>query len=233
MRPVKLTPEEVINLINLYWQYGKMSGIRPDILFSQCMKETGFLTFERPDGSPGSVGVGHRNLAGIKTAAGGANEDPLAHERFATVEDGVRAHLNHMAGYTGLAALGTPHPRYHVVLTTPWAGTIRTVEELGGRWAPNPDYGHSIVRDYLAPMIATVAPVAVEEVAPVAEVIPITVIIDGVEVPCNAVNRDGWAHADLEPFLLRLQRYGDTTDYDWATRTLKITSPIRFAPEGG
>jgi hypothetical protein len=32
-------------------------------------------------------------------------------------------------------------------------GSVRYVEDLGGRWAPNPDYGRSIVRDYLTDML--------------------------------------------------------------------------------
>jgi hypothetical protein len=37
-------------------------------------------------------------------------------------------------------------------------GTAKTVEALGGKWAPSADYGQSIIRDYLASMIATTAP---------------------------------------------------------------------------
>src|SRR5690606_4543399 len=72
--------------------------------------------------------------------------------------EGVRAHYNHLAAYVGVEPYGEPHGRWHVVRVMPWAGAIRYVEELGGRWAPNPDYGHSIVRDYLASLLATPAP---------------------------------------------------------------------------
>lgn len=138
--------DRFINVAYLYWYYGWLTGIRADSLYSQSAKETGFGRHG------GVIGPERNNFAGIKIAAGGGNYDPDAHERFATVEDGVRAHFNHMAGYTGLTPVGVPHGRYHVVKALEWAGSIRTVEELGAKWAPNPDYGASIVRDYLAPM---------------------------------------------------------------------------------
>lgn len=214
--------QRFIDAAPLYWRMGEETGIRGDILFCQSAKETAFGRYG------GVVPPEFNNFAGIKTLAGGANEDPDAHERFGTPEEGVRAHMTHMMAYTGLLPSWTPHPRYYVVKSLPWAGTIRTVEELGGKWAPNPDYGASVVRDYLTPMIATAVPV--EEAAP--QSIPVTVVIDGTITECNATNENGWVHANLEPFLLMLQTHGVTNKYDPSTRTLWVFSPIRFAPEG-
>jgi hypothetical protein len=87
-----------------------------------------------------------RNTAGIKTAAGGGDNDPHAHQRFETWADGARAQINHLAAYVGLQPVGTPHPRYWTVQRLPWAGSITTVEELGARWAPSGTYGTDIVR---------------------------------------------------------------------------------------
>lgn len=141
--------ERFVNAAYLYWYYGWETGIRPDVLYGQSAKETAFGRYG------GIVPPEFNNFSGIKTAKGGANEDPAAHERFATVADGVKAHFAHMSAYVGVSPTWTPHPRYRVVKALPWAGTIRTVEELGGKWAPNPDYGASIVRDYLSPMTRT------------------------------------------------------------------------------
>jgi len=223
--------QRFIDVAPLYWKYGAETGIRPDVLYAQSAKECAF-------GRHGGVITAEwNNFAGIKVAAGGGNYDPDAHERFATVEEGIIAHAQHLGAYTGVSPLYPTHGRYHVVKALPWAGTIRTVEELGGKWAPNPDYGTSIVRDYLAPMIATVVPVpAVAEVAPAVEVAPdvqnVTVIINGAEVACHAINRDGWVYGDLDPFLLMLKRYGVRVDYDAPTRTLRVVEPIGFSPEG-
>lgn len=51
-------------------------------------------------------------------------------------------------GIYDLDILKRPLPRSY------W-GSAPNVEDLGGRWAPSPDYGASIVDDYLTPMLAT------------------------------------------------------------------------------
>ena len=38
-----------------------------------------------------------------------------------------------MAAYVGLAPVGEPHDRYYVVKSIAWAGTVKYVEQLGGR----------------------------------------------------------------------------------------------------
>lgn len=106
----------------------------------QSAKETGYGRFG------GVLTADWRNTAGIKIAAGGPNDAPDAHERFDAWCDGARAHVNHLSAYTGLDPVGTPHGRYHTVKSLSWAGSIETVEDLGARWAPNPEYGRDIVR---------------------------------------------------------------------------------------
>ena len=134
--------ERFINIAPVYWQYGEIMGIRPEVLYAQSAKETAFGRYG------GAVLPEQNNWAGIKIAnpTGDRAED---HESFPTPEEGVRAHFNHICAYTGLEPLGTPHARYYVVASLPWAGTVRFVEELGGKWAPAPDYGTSIVEHYL------------------------------------------------------------------------------------
>lgn len=143
--------QRFVDIAPSYWRYGTLFGIRPEVLYCQAGKETAFGRYT------GAVRPEQNNWAGIKTrdAKGDRPED---HESFPTPDDGVRAHFNHMGAYVGLAPIGEPHGRYHVVRSLPWAGTIRYVEELGGKWAPNPDYGRSIVRDYLEPLLATQVP---------------------------------------------------------------------------
>lgn len=115
-------------------------GIDFATVVAQAAKETGWGRFG------GVLDPSFRNTAGIKTAAGGDNFDPDAHQRFGSWAEGARAHLNHLAAYTGLAIVGDAHPRYHVVMRLPWAGTVTTVEELSTRWAPSSSYGRDIVR---------------------------------------------------------------------------------------
>ncbi|MCL2739950.1 MAG: S-layer homology domain-containing protein [Oscillospiraceae bacterium] len=137
--------QKFVNAADNYWKYGAQTGIRADILYAQSAKETNFGLYT------GAVTENMNNFAGIKTstATGDETDD---HERFATLDDGVRAHFNHMAAYIGAAPIGTPHARYHIAKNTAWAGTIIYVEELGGKWAPEPTYGVSILRDFLGSM---------------------------------------------------------------------------------
>ncbi len=130
--------QRFIDVAPLYWQYGSLNGIRPEVLFAQAAYETGFGRFS------GIVPPEYNNWAGIKVASSNGNE-PEDHEQFATPDDGVRAHFNHIAAYAGLPPVGEPHGRYHVVARASWAGTVETVEQLSGRWAPSPTYHERIV----------------------------------------------------------------------------------------
>ena len=134
--------QKFIDIADVYWQYGELTGIRPDVLYAQSAKETRFGNFG------GAVIPEQNNWAGIKTkgATGDRMED---HETFATPEDGVRGHFNHMSAYIGLAPIGEPHGRYYSVKSIKWAGTVKYVEELGGKWCPDLYYGYSILNGYL------------------------------------------------------------------------------------
>lgn len=134
---------------------------RPEVAYSQAAKETRFGHF-------GGVvpGPEWHNPCGMKKARGGGNYDPDAHMQFASDEEGVRAHMDHLALYAGAPGYPravTPDPRHVASIL----GAARMVEELGGEnppddipdWAPSPDYGPDIVRLYLLPLLAVPAPV--------------------------------------------------------------------------
>lgn len=142
-----------------YWRYGALTGIRPEVLYAQSAKETAFGRYG------GAVQPGQNNWAGIKVRSP-KGDSTADFETFTTPEEGVRGHFNHMCAYVGLEPVGIPHGRYWVVLAQPWAGRIRFVEELGGKWAVGADYGISIVRDYLGGLLATPSPPAVEPPPP-------------------------------------------------------------------
>jgi len=138
--------QRFIDIADIYWKYGEITGIRPEILYAQAAKETGYGKYG------GRVLPEQNNWAGIKTAT--ANGDATYdHETFATPDDGVRAHFNHMSAYLGLEPVGEPHGRYYTASRTAWAGTVTTAEELGNKWAPEHTYGVSLVAKYLVPMM--------------------------------------------------------------------------------
>ncbi len=125
--------QRFIDIAALYWEFGAITGMRPEVLYAQSAVETDFGRFNN------KVTPEYNNWAGIKTteADGNQSED---HEAFATPEDGVRAHFNHMAAYVGLTPIGEPHARYQIVITQLWAGTVHYVEELSGKWTPSAEY---------------------------------------------------------------------------------------------
>lgn len=137
--------EAFIAAADIYWKYGEITGIRPDILYAQAAKETGSGKYG------GAVLPEQNNFAGIKKygATGDATED---HESFETPDDGVRAHFNHMSAYLGLEPVGETHGRYQSVVSMPWAGSVKYLEELGGKWCPDLYYGFSILHDYVETM---------------------------------------------------------------------------------
>ncbi len=130
--------QRFIDIADYYWKYGEITGIRPEILYGQAAKETGFGKYQ------GQVKPEQNNWAGIKIKNPVADR-PEDHETFPTPEDGVRAHFNHVTAYVGIEPVGTPHDRYHVLKTVAWRGTVKNVEQLGGKWAPDVTYGYNIV----------------------------------------------------------------------------------------
>lgn len=125
--------QRFIDIASLYWDYGQKTGMRPEVLYAQAAIETNFGKYDN------RVPPEYNNWAGIKIteASGDATED---HEQFATPEEGVRAHFNHMAAYLGLTPYGQPHGRYHVVTAQSWAGSVIYLEDLSGKWTPALDY---------------------------------------------------------------------------------------------
>ena len=131
--------QRFIDIADLYWKYAIITGVRAEVMYAQAAFETGFGTYK------GNVVPSQNNWAGIKTkyATGDRTYD---HESFATPEDGVRGHYNHMLAYIGGEPVGTPHGRYYSVKSMPWAGTVKTVEELSGKWCPRGDYSNTILK---------------------------------------------------------------------------------------
>lgn len=137
--------DKFINIAPTYWYYGELMGIRPEVLYAQAGLETGYGKYT------GVVSEDMNNWAGIKVK--GRNDDEKdAHETFATAEDGARAHFNHMAAYVGLKPIGEPHDRYYSVKSMSWAGTVRNIEDLSGKWCPDTEYAKKIVEGCLIPM---------------------------------------------------------------------------------
>lgn len=145
--------DRYLAVLPVYWQEAPRYGVRPEVAAAQAALETRFGKYG------GVVSPDAHNWCGLKTRSGGANNDPSAHARFPDDLTGVRAHLQHLLRYAGgrvPAGEVVVDPRFELVKP----GIAPTVEDLGGKWAPSRDYGVSIVKNYLAPLLATPAPAA-------------------------------------------------------------------------
>ena len=89
------------------------------------------------------IDASFHNPCGLKIPRGGGNFDADAHQRFPTWAQGIIAHIDHLALYAGALSYprtDTPDPRHVASLL----GKAKTVEALGGKWAPAADYGKAL-----------------------------------------------------------------------------------------
>lgn len=134
--------ETFINLADLYFKYSPECGdVNPSIAYVQAAKETNFGKFG------GMIDESYHNPCGLKIAEGGDNNNPKAHQIFDSWDEGVQAHLDHLALYAG--AKGYPKydsydPRHFITIK----GEAATVGQLGGEWAPSATYGDEINKLY-------------------------------------------------------------------------------------
>lgn len=138
-------PQAFINSAPIYWDIApKRGGVDPAVAYMQFGHETGYLY--RDGKSSAGIDASYHNPCGLKTTQGGSDTSPSAHKRFKDWEEGIAAHLDHLALYAGAIGYpkaGTPDPRHFPYLK----GTATTVESLGGKWAPSPTYGQRLVTE--------------------------------------------------------------------------------------
>ena len=84
--------QRFIEIASVYWRYGEITGLRPEVLYAQSANETAFGRYG------GAVLPEQNNWAGIKVREPQGNS-AADHETFATPEDGVRGHFNHLCAY--------------------------------------------------------------------------------------------------------------------------------------
>lgn len=121
-----------------YMRHGDALGIRWDIAFFQMLVETANLRYT------GDVDASQNNFAGL-----GATGRGVKGERFPGIEQGVRAHLEHVLMYTGETIQDPVAERTRKVqewkVLASWQRSIRgpmTFSHLTTKWAPG-DRGYS------------------------------------------------------------------------------------------
>lgn len=122
----------------IFYEEATAEGVRAEVAFTQCMKETGFLKYG------GDVLPNQYNFAGIGAtgAVHGAS--------FGNVRMGIRAQIQHLKAYGSISPLTNQcvDPRFNLVKR----GSAQYVEWLGIKenpngygWATSKSYGHDIV----------------------------------------------------------------------------------------
>lgn len=122
----------------IFYEEATAEGVRAEVAFTQCMKETGFLKYG------GDVLPNQYNFAGIGAtgAVHGAS--------FSNVRMGVRAQIQHLKAYGSISPLTNQcvDSRFNLVKR----GSAKYVEWLGIKenpngygWATSKSYGHDIV----------------------------------------------------------------------------------------
>lgn len=116
-----------------------MAGVDPWVMAAQCAWETGWGHFG------GAIDGSWNNTCGLKVR-NSTGDRPQDHARFPSLAVGALAHAHHLSLYAGKdVPASTPDPR--AVWLRPGSerfGTARTVQDLGGKWAPDSQYGHKV-----------------------------------------------------------------------------------------
>ena len=158
----KNATETFIGLAKIYKKYAESrGGVNWVLAYVQAAKETGYGKFG------GVLDESYHNPCGLKNPSGGGDYDANAHKKFDNWEQGVIAHLDHLALYAAadgypktsyvdswkdeaLASNETYDPRH-----IGWFGTIsgilgkaKDVLSLTGSWASDPNYGIELFRLY-------------------------------------------------------------------------------------
>lgn len=133
--------DEVENYIREVYRLGPELGFDPAIIIAQSNLETGHWT--------SAWWRDHLNPAGIGVT--GSPDDHLTGASFANGTLSARAQMAHMHGYVYGSSKPLPDilqgldPRYQLLFDIGLAGTVRTIADLSGTWAVDPNYHHKIV----------------------------------------------------------------------------------------
>lgn len=106
-------------------------GIDPVVTIAQIALETGYCTFK------GQVSSSQHNTCGLKT------KDGKTFHKFVSWEEGIEAHVQHLALYANSPKLANKEivdPRHFESLR----GCAKTVNALSNKWATNSTYGKKI-----------------------------------------------------------------------------------------
>ena len=121
-------------------------NVKPEVVFGQAMKETGYLQFG------GDVQIEQFNFAGL-----GATGNGVHGNSFDNIREGIRAQVQHLKAYASKDSLN--HDCVDVRFGYVNRGSAPYVEWLGIKenpnkagWAASSEYGIDLVEKYISPM---------------------------------------------------------------------------------
>ena len=127
------------SIAEAFYELGRVYGIRGDVALCQSLIETGWFKFTGGT----AVTPDQHNYCGLGVTLLG-----LKGHSFDTVEEGVRAQLQHLYAYASKDKVPEGEkivdPRFALVKR----GVAPTWRDLNGRWAANKNYASSIMRLY-------------------------------------------------------------------------------------
>lgn len=125
-----------IDIAKLYWELAPQhGGVDPALAYAQAAKESGFGRFH--DG----IDESYHNPIMIKSAVG----DLKAFQRFSTWQDGISAHLDHLALYAGAEGYPKIKETLDPIHDEDLLGTVKTIEGLSNTWSQSSNYGEELV----------------------------------------------------------------------------------------
>ena len=127
----KIPLAEIKQLVSLYINESAIEGVNHDIAFCQMCHETGFLRYN------GDVCRTQFNYCGLGAVGNG---DPGL--VFASMEEGVRAHIQHLKMYASTDELQNPSVSGRGRFVR--RGAVTTINGLTGSWAADPLYAEKI-----------------------------------------------------------------------------------------
>ena len=112
-------------LVDTYFKEAALERVNYDIAIAQMLHATNFLGNEQR--------MSAHNYAGLSPTLNWKGS-------FPNMTEGVRAHIQHLKGYSSSAPLSTQtvDPRFNVLSESGFRGTVKTVDQLFAAWATYP-----------------------------------------------------------------------------------------------
>jgi hypothetical protein len=125
------------SLIDIYFDEAQIEGVNPDIAIAQMLYATNYLRNRMTTHNYAGFSINGARLNGVRWDGS-----------FRDMREGVRAHIQHLKGYTSRALLNKPlvDPRYNILAEMGYLGQKNTFDQVFRVWSQNSNYGNAINR---------------------------------------------------------------------------------------